>query len=106
MKVTPAINTVPVRAASLVSAIASCTVPFPEPLAPDEIPIQAALVVAFQVQPPGAVTLTLVLAPPLPMFVLVGVIEYEQPASCVNVNVWSPAVIVPRRWDPVFAAAA
>lgn len=64
MKVSPAIVTVPRRSASAFAAIASCTVPLPDPLLPDETPIHAALLTAVHEQLAGAVTATET-APPL-----------------------------------------
>jgi hypothetical protein len=87
------------------AATTSCTVPLPDPLLPAEMLIQAALLDAFQLHPAGAVTDTEAGPPPLPTFWLAGEIEYEHPPSCVTVNVWPPAVIVPVRCGPGFAAA-
>src|SRR4051812_5831520 len=106
VKVWPAIVTVPVRPASVFPAITSCTVPLPDPLFPEEIPIQLALLVAVHEQPPGAVTPTAIVPPPLAMFCVDADSVNEQPASCVTVNVRSPAVIVPVRDGPLLAAAA
>lgn len=105
VKVLPAIVTVPCRSASELAATTSCTVPFPVPLAPDEIPIHDALLDAVHAQPAATVTATDVVAPPAPALYESGAIEYEHPADCVTVKVWPAAVMVPEREGPVFAAA-
>jgi hypothetical protein len=97
VNVCPAIVTVPRRSASVLAAIASCTVPFPEPLLPDVRPIHPALLDAFHAQPAGAVTATDADPPLVPTFWLDGEIAYEQPPACVTVKVCPPATIVPVR---------
>ena len=97
--------TVPRRSASELLATTSCTVPFPDPLLPEEIPSHAALLTAVHEQPAGAVTATDNWPPPLATFWLVGAIENVQPALWVTVNVCAPAVIVPVLCGPVLAAA-
>ena len=81
MNVWPAIETVPLRAASGFAPITSCTEPLPDPLLPDETAIQLALLEVVHEQPAGAVTLTDALSPPLLMFWLAGEIEYEHPTA-------------------------
>jgi hypothetical protein len=59
VKVRPAIVTVPVRRLAVVFAeMAYTTVPLPEPLMPDLMVIQEALLVAVQAQPLWVATLT------------------------------------------------
>jgi hypothetical protein len=58
----------------------SCTVPSPEPLFPEEMPIHVALLDAVHEQPAGAVTATGVVPPTAPILRLGGEIEYEHPA--------------------------
>jgi len=77
----------------------------PDPLLPEEIVIHGALLTDVHEQPPGAVTATDTVVPPLATFWLGGEIEYEQPAAWFTVNVWPPAVIVPVLCGPVLAAA-
>jgi hypothetical protein len=77
----------------------------PEPLPPDAMVIQPALLDEFHEHPAATVTATVALPPLLPMSWLPGEIEYEQPAAWVTVKVCPPAVIVPVRCGPVFAAA-
>jgi hypothetical protein len=103
--VSPAIVTVPRRSPSLFAATASWTEPLPEPLPPDAIVIQPALLEAFHEHPAETVTATAALPPPLPTLWLAGEMEYEHPAAWVTVNVCPPAVIVPVRCGPVFALA-
>jgi hypothetical protein len=86
------------------AATASCTVPLPEPLAPDETLIHPALLDAVHAQPAAVVTPTGVVAPPAGALALVGDNEYVQPAACVTVKAWPPAVMVALRCGPVFAA--
>ena len=81
MDVWPAIETVPLRAASAFAPITSCTEPLPDPLLPDEMPIQLALLDDDHEQPAGAVTLTDALPPALLTFWLAGEIEYEHPTA-------------------------
>ncbi len=97
--------TVPRRSASGFGATVSCTEPVPDPLLPDAMVIQPALLVALHEQPVAAVTVTGTDPPLLPIFWGDGEIPYEQPMLCVTVNVCPPAVIVPVRCGPVLAAA-
>jgi hypothetical protein len=87
VNVCPAMVIVPDRAAPGFAATLYCTAPLPEPVAPDVIVIHDALLVAVQPQPEAAETDTL----PLPAFslnaLLCGLIEYEQGAAWVTVNV-------------------
>jgi len=78
----------------------------PDPLLPEEMPIQLAWLAALQAQPAAAVTATDEVPPALPTFWLDGEIANEHPASCVSVNVCAPAVIVPERDGPVLAVTA
>jgi hypothetical protein len=82
-------------------------VPLPLPLAPALIVSQASLLVAVQLQPVPAVTVTLpVVATDDVRFDDVGEIVNVQGApACVTVNVWPPIVIEPvRDVVPVLAA--
>jgi hypothetical protein len=106
VNVCPPIVTVPRRSASVFAAIASCTVPLPDPPLPEEMLIHGTLLAAAHEHPAGAVTPTDAFPPLLPAFWLAGEIENEQPPSCPTVNVCPPAVIVPVRCGPVLAAAA
>jgi len=108
VNVCPATVIVPVRwFGSLLPATVNATVPFPVALLPEVMVIQLALLVAVQLQPPEAVTLT-TLGPPDQLIVwLVGEIEYmhDPGGDCVTVNVCPAMVIVPVRWlVPVLAA--
>ena len=110
VNVCPATVIVPVRwFGSLLPATVNATVPFPVALLPEVMVIQLALLVAVQLQPPEAVTLT-TLGPPDQLIVwLVGEIEYmhDPGGDCVTVNVCPAMVIVPVRWlVPVLAATA
>jgi hypothetical protein len=70
--------------------------------------IQLALLTAVQLQPAVAVTVTQLLAPALPIDWLVGLtltVHDDAAPSCVTVNVWPPAVIVPVRGEVVVFAA-
>lgn len=101
----PAIVTVPRRSASGFAATASCTLPLPVPLLPEEMVIHGALLTAVHEQPPGAVTATETVPPALATFWLEGEIEYAQPPAWFTVNVWPPAVIVPDLSGPVLTPA-
>ena len=64
VKVLPATVTVPVREALVaLAATLTCTVPLPEPVAPDVRVIQEALLVEVQLQPLVAVTAMLAVPP-------------------------------------------
>jgi hypothetical protein len=54
--VVPPTVSVPLRAAPVFAATVKATVPLPLPVAPDEIVMKVALLVAVQAQPAGAVT--------------------------------------------------
>ena len=92
----------------LLAATEYRTPPFPLPLAPELIVIQSALLVAVQVQPPGADTTT-VASPPLAGNDCEPVqITYMHPAAsaCVTVNVCPAIVSVPARLPALLLAAA
>src|SRR6185295_10360421 len=99
---------VPIRLDPVFAAMVNVTVPFPDPLAPDVIVSQAALLIAVHVQPLPAVTATGVPAPPAePIDWDVGLIDgaHGAPAAAwVTVNVPPAMVSVPVRLDPVFVA--
>jgi hypothetical protein len=80
------------------------TEPLPEPLAPEVIVSQPALLVAVHPQPLAADTLTEPLPPPAGTFWPGEDNEYEHPVPCCTVNVWPPAVIAPLRDGPLFEA--
>src|SRR5262245_15372523 len=92
-----------VRCGPVLTATENCVTPLPFPLAPLEMVIQAALLVAVQAQPVAAVILT----EPDPLLAVklcdAGLMVNEQPLACVTVNVWPAMVIVPARCGPVFA---
>ena len=104
-KVSPAIVAVPCRFPSELAATVSCTVPFPEPFAPEATLIHGALLEAVHEQPAGAVTATEAEPPAFDTFWLCGEIESVHPPLSVTVKVCPPAVIVPVRCGPLFAAA-
>jgi hypothetical protein len=68
VNVCPAIVAVPRRSPSAFAATANCTVPFPDPLLPEEILIHAAPLVAVHGHPPAAVTVTDTVPPVLATF--------------------------------------
>jgi len=70
---------VPVREVVLLLAVTEYpTLPLPDPLPPELTVIQPALLVAVQVQPEGALTLTEPEPAAAPKELLVGEIEYVQ----------------------------
>ena len=79
-------------------------VPLPLPLAPLVIVIQAAVVVAVQLQPWVVVTWTSTLPPCWSNVCEVGLIEYVHAVACVTVNVLPAIVSVPVRSAPELAA--
>lgn len=86
VNVSPAIVSVPVRAAPVLAATLKLTDPFPLPLAPDVIAIHSTLLLAVQVQPDVVVTLTGPPGPPVDdTGRLEGEIAKEQPAACMTV---------------------
>jgi hypothetical protein len=104
VKVSPAIVSVPVRAAPGFAVALNRTCPLPVPLAPEVIVSHEALLVAVHAQ--DAVTEIAVPAPPAaPMVWLVELIDGVHDPDCVTVNVWPPIVTVPVRVEPVLAAA-
>ena len=100
VNVCPPIVIVPVRDVADVFAVTLyATFPFPVPLAPTPIVIQASLLTAVQLQVAAAVTETL----PLPAIDVVRfkdvgeiVVVHGSPA-CVTVNVCPPMITVPMR---------
>jgi hypothetical protein len=80
------------------------TVPFPVPVAPDVMVIQAALLLAAHMQPVAVATFTVPEPPLSEMCWLVGEMPYEQARACVTVNAWPAMVSVPVRSAPAFAA--
>ena len=108
LKVLPATVTVPVRAVLPGFAVAlNITVPFPEPEVPAMTVIHPELLTADQLQPPGAVTATLVDSPATANAFDPGEIVSLQPTpACVALKVLPAIVTVPDR-DAllVFAAA-
>jgi hypothetical protein len=98
---------VPVLGPTALDATLKLTVPLPLPLAPDAIVIHVALLVAVHAQPPAVETATGVPAPPaIGKDWLLGLMEVEQFADCVTVNVCPAMVSVPVRAAPVLAAMA
>lgn len=108
VKVCPPIVIVPVREVAVVfAATLYATFPFPVPLAPTPIVIQASLLTAVQLQLPGAVTATLPLAAIDDVrFKDVGaMVTVQDSPACVTVNVCPPIVMVPvREVVPALAA--
>ena len=81
MKVWPATVIVPVRCGPVFAATENWTAPLPLPLAPLEMVIHAALLVAAHAQPVVVVTLMLPVPPEAAKLWLVGLIENVQPGS-------------------------
>ena len=104
VKVCPAIVTVPLRAAPVLTATVIWTVPSPVPLPPEVIEIQGTFDAAVQAQDPGAVTAAVVTPPAAGIWRDAGAIEKVQPAVWVTVKVCPPAVMVPVRSGPLFGA--
>jgi hypothetical protein len=97
LNVLPAMVTEPVREAVPVFAVAATvTVPLPVPLAPAVTVIHELLLVAVQLQPPGAVTATLVLSPAVANAFDVGeIVSLHETPACVTVKVTPAIVSVP-----------
>ena len=79
----------------------------PLPLAPPLIVIQASLLVAVQLQPVSAVTVTEPVAATddVRLDDVGEIVNVQGAPACVTVNVWPPIVIVPvREVVPVLAA--
>jgi len=74
-KVCPATFKVPVLEVPVLALTEKATVPPPVPLAPEVIPIQLSLLLAFQPQLLAVVTATFPLPPEAPIVFEVGVIE-------------------------------
>lgn len=105
--VRPAIVSVADRAVDVVlPAAVNPTLPEPVPLAPVRMVTHDALLVAVQLQPAPAVTITVPMPPEAARDWLAGEIVNEHgAAACVTVNVLPPTVSVPVRGvAPVFAA--
>ena len=100
----PPIVSVPVRDGPVLPAAVKPTDPLPEPLAPEVIVSQLALLVAVHPQPLPVDTLTDPLPPDAGTFWPDEESENEQPLPCCTVNVWPPAVIAPLRDGPLLAA--
>jgi hypothetical protein len=94
---------VPERGPAVFSWIEIFTVPLPVPAAPELIPSQAAPLDAVHAQPPGDVTLTVVVPAAAGTDTCPGEIENEQFSACEIVNVRPPMLSVPCRTGPVFA---
>jgi hypothetical protein len=105
VNVRPPIVSVPERWGPPFAAAVNPTVPLPVPAAPDEIESQLTSLVAVQLHPPPAVTLTVPFPPLTGASNVVDAREIEQPLPCVTVNVRPAAVIAPLRDGPVFLAA-
>ena len=98
VKVWPPMVRVPVLEVLPVLAVTVyVTDPFPEPLLPELMAIQETVLLAVQLQPAPAVTLTVPVPPTEAKPLLVGEIEYVQllPAAWVTVKVWPAIVMVP-----------
>src|SRR5512134_3015303 len=96
--------TVPCRAADVLACTASCTEPFPEPLAPALTLIHETCETEVQLQPVAAVTATEMLPPEAATVCCCGAMANEHPAVWMIVNVWPPMLSVPVRSVPVLAA--
>jgi hypothetical protein len=81
VKVRVAIVAVPVRSAPVFAARVRRTCPFPVPVAPEATVIHDALLVAVQVQPAPAITLTVPWVASGPMFASVFEMEYVHAAA-------------------------
>lgn len=108
MKARPAIVMVPVRGAALLfGATEKLVEPFPEPLAPPVMVTHDVLLVAVQLHPVAAITLTDELVPGAATDRLEGEIEYEhQAALWLTVNGCPAIVRVPVRGCVVVLAVA
>jgi len=109
LKVLPAIVTEPVRGEVPVLGVAVIvTVPFPEPLEPAVTDSQPPLLLtAVQLQPAGAVTVTVVLSPAVANVFDPGlIVSLQLMPAWVALNVWPAIVIVPEREDGLVFAAA
>ena len=105
VNVCPPITIVPERdpPVAFVSTV-YCTVPFPEPDAPEVTTIHETELTAVQVHPAPAATATDPLPPDIPIVRSRGVSTIVHPDSCVTVTVRPPTETVPLRGGPVFAA--
>jgi len=99
VKLWPAIVRVPVRVADpVLAATLYVTVPLPLPLAPAPTVSHAALLVAVQLQPLAAVTVTVpVAADETKLAALDERLNVHATPACVTVKVWPPMIIVPVR---------
>ena len=99
VKLFPAIVRAPLRGAQFVFALTEkFTMPFPVPLPPKLIVIQPAELLAFQLHPEPAATLTLPLPPPAVKFALLEESAYVQGVpACVTVKIFPASVTVPDR---------
>jgi hypothetical protein len=79
VKVCPATVSVPERGPPVVDEARNCTLPVPDPLAPDVIVSHASLLVAVHAQPLPVVTSTLPVPPEEARLVLVADRENAQP---------------------------
>lgn len=106
VNVCPPAVIVPVRDEVELAAMVKAIDPEPDPLAPDVIVIQAALLTAVQPQPVVVVMATEPVPPPTGKDCPVDPrANVQAGADCVTVNVWPPAVIVPVREEVVEFAA-
>jgi hypothetical protein len=106
VKARPAIVNIPVRTAEVVfAATLKVTVPFPVPVAPPVMVIQATELVAVQLQPPLAVTATLFVIASAPIDRLVGEMLKLQAAAWVTENVRPATTMVPVRESVLMLAA-
>ena len=103
LTVFPATVSVPVRARLVFAGTLNLTLPLPVPLAPDTIEIQAALLVAVQLQPDADTVMDELVTPVMGTETLVGFTEVAQPA-CVTVTLWPATESVPVRAAPVLDA--
>ena len=99
------IVSIPVRDPPVVAAAVYCTVPFPLPLAPEEMVSHGMLLVAVQAHPAALVTATLPLLPSAGTLAEGAASTTEQPLPCVSVKVCPAMVIVPGRAPPEVDAA-
>ena len=98
--------TVVVRAFAAVFGVAERVIdPFPDPGPPATVS-HAALLVALQAQPAGAVIVTLLGLPVVVIFTVEGDAAYPHAAACVTVTVWPPTLIVALREVSAELAAA
>jgi hypothetical protein len=97
---------VAVRSAPLFASILNCTVPLPDPLAPDVMTTHGCDAFAVQAHPEPAATVKEPFPPPAGNGWFDGLMVYEHPPDCWTVKARPPAVMVAVRSAPLFASIA